>query len=97
MFRVALTLLAAALTTVAQAQPGDCNAPAASPSATISLPGPPFMVAPSKDGCWVFVSLTGRGASSGMAVLKRSAGKVELVRVVPMQSAPTGITVTHVL
>ena len=30
-----------------------------------------------------------------MAVLKRSAGKVELVRVVPLPSAPTGITMTH--
>lgn len=53
------------------------------------------MVAPSKDGCWVFVSLTGRGENSGIAVLKRSGGKVELARVVPLQSDPTGITLTH--
>ena len=54
------------------------------------------MVEPSKDGCWLFVSLTGgRGGNAGMAVLKRSAGKIELVRVVPMPSAPTGIRVTH--
>ncbi len=53
------------------------------------------MVAPSKDGCWVFVSLIGRGENSGIAVLKRSGGKVELVRVVPLQSSPTGITLTH--
>jgi DNA-binding beta-propeller fold protein YncE len=53
------------------------------------------MVAPSKDSCWLFVSLTGRGENSGIAVLKRSAGKVELVRVVPLPSGPTGITVTH--
>ena len=53
------------------------------------------MVAPSKDGCWVFVSLTGRGGNSGIAVLKRSGGKIELVRVVPFPSAPTGITLTH--
>lgn len=53
------------------------------------------MVSPSKDGCWVFVSLPGRGANSGIAVLKRSGGKVELSRVVPLQSAPTGITLTH--
>ncbi len=53
------------------------------------------MVAPSKDGCWVFVSLTGRGGSAGIAVLKRSQGKVELIRVVPLQTAPTGIRLTH--
>jgi hypothetical protein len=53
------------------------------------------MVVPSKDGCWVFVSLTGRGENSGIAVLKRSGGKIELVRVVPFPSSPTGITLTH--
>ena len=54
------------------------------------------MVAPSKDGCWVFVSLTGgRGSNAGIAVLKRSGGKVELVRVVSLTSAPTGIRLTH--
>ena len=53
------------------------------------------MVVPSKDGCWVFASLTGRGENAGIAVLKRSGGKVELVRVVPLQSSPTGITLTH--
>jgi DNA-binding beta-propeller fold protein YncE len=79
----------------AQTQSSDCNAPAASPSVTISLPAPPFMVAPSRDGCWVFVSLTGRGENMGIAVLKRSGGKTELVRVVPLASAPTGVTLTH--
>jgi DNA-binding beta-propeller fold protein YncE len=54
------------------------------------------MVEPSKDGCWLFVSLTGgRGGSAGIAVLKRSGGKVDLVRVVRMSSAPTGIRLTH--
>jgi len=96
MFRIiALTLLATALTVTAQAQTGDCNAPAPSPSVTLPLPAAPFMVVPSKDGCWVFVSLTGRGENSGIAVLKRSGGKIELVRVVPFPSSPTGITLTH--
>ncbi len=96
MFRViAFTLLANVLTVTAQAQAGDCNAPAPSPSMTIPLPAAPFMVAPSKDGCWVFVSLTGRNENSGIAVLKRSGGKIELVRVVPFPSSPTGITITH--
>jgi DNA-binding beta-propeller fold protein YncE len=92
---VAGIVILTALTVAAKAQPGDCNAPAASPSVTIPLPASPFMVAPSKDGCWVFVSLTGRGENSGIAVLKRSGGEVKLVRVVPLESAPTGIRLTH--
>ncbi len=96
MFRlIALTVLATALTVTAQSQTGDCNAPAPSPSVTLPLPAAPFMVVPSKDGCWVFVSLTGRGENSGIAVLKRSGGKIELVRVVPFPSSPTGIALTH--
>ena len=96
MFRItALTVLATTLIVTAQAQTGDCNAPAPSPSVTVPLPAAPFMVAPSKDGCWVFVSLTGRGENSGIAVLKRSGGKIELVRVAPFPSSPTGITLTH--
>jgi DNA-binding beta-propeller fold protein YncE len=90
-----LFLLVTTLTLTAQAQPNDCNAPATSPSVTISLPASPFMVQPSKDGCWVFVSLTGGGRDSGIAVLKRSGGKIELVRVVPLMASPTGITLTH--
>jgi len=54
------------------------------------------MVVPSKDGCWVFVSLTGgRGGHAGMAVLQRSNGQIRLSRVVPLESAPTGIALTH--
>jgi DNA-binding beta-propeller fold protein YncE len=87
--------LTTALTLAAQAQPNDCNTPAASPSVTISLPSAPFMVLPSRDGCFVFVSLTGNAAARGIAVLKRMNGKVELARVVPLDSAPTGITLTH--
>lgn len=96
MFRViSILVLATASTVTVHAQAGDCNAPAPSPSITIPLPASPFMVAPSKDGCWVFVSLTGRGEKSGIAVLRRSGGKIELVRVVPLPSSPTGIVLTH--
>ncbi|MGD0872965.1 MAG: hypothetical protein ABSB88_25755 [Bryobacteraceae bacterium] len=85
--------LAAMLAFAAQAQPADCNASAASPSVTIALPSHPFAVVPTQDGCWVFVSLTGPAA--GIAVLKRGAGAIELSRVVPLASAPTGIALTH--
>ncbi|HEY1753758.1 MAG TPA: hypothetical protein VGG72_00065 [Bryobacteraceae bacterium] len=84
--------MASLVAIAAQAQSADCNASAASPSVTIALPSNPFTAVPSHDGCWVFVSLTGR---AGIAVLKRSGGAVELARVAPLTSAPTGIVLTH--
>src|SRR5580692_10418654 len=86
-------LMAAFGSIAAQAQPSGCNAPLASPSVTISLPGNPFAVKPSADGCWVFVSVG--GAKGGIAVLKRGGGKIEMVRVVPVTPAPAGIALTH--
>lgn len=43
------------------------------------------------------MSLTGgnRGGGAGIAVLKRLHGNIELSHVVPLKSAPTGITLTH--
>jgi len=88
--------LAAALAFTVQAQPGGCNARAAAPSATVPLPGRPFAVRLAADGCWVFVSLMGGGGNgTGIAVLKRQAGRVELSRVAPLPEAPTGFTLTH--
>jgi DNA-binding beta-propeller fold protein YncE len=77
----------------AQGQATGCNAPLASPSVTIALPGNPFAVKPTADGCWVFASLG--GANGGIAVLKRQGGRIEMVRVVPVAPAPAGIVVTH--
>src|ERR1035438_6507557 len=85
--------LVSMLAFAAQAQSTDCNASAASPSVTIALPSRPFTAVPSHDGCWVFVSLTGPG--SGIGVLKRGGGTIELLRVAPLASAPTGIALTH--
>jgi DNA-binding beta-propeller fold protein YncE len=84
--------LAALLAFAAQAQSTDCNVSAASPSAMIALPSRPFTAVPSHDGCWVFVSLTGPG---GIGVLKRGGGTIELLRVTPLASTPTGIVMTH--
>ncbi|MBS1859840.1 MAG: hypothetical protein JST11_31005, partial [Acidobacteria bacterium] len=80
--RVACVLAAAAAATFSvRAQPGECNAPTAAASVTIPLPSSPFAVVPARDGCHVFVSLTGiGGATAGIAVLKRSAGRIELSR-----------------
>jgi DNA-binding beta-propeller fold protein YncE len=76
-----------------EAQSVDCNARAASPSVTIALPSSPFTAVPSHDGCWVFVSLSNPGP--GIAVLRRSGGTIELSRLAPLSSAPTGIALTH--
>ncbi len=86
-------LMAALASIIAQAQPSGCNAPLASPSVTISLPGNPFAVKPAADGCWVFASVG--GANGGIAVLKRQDGHIEMVRVVPVSPGPAGIALTH--
>ncbi|SPF46855.1 hypothetical protein SBA4_360002 [Candidatus Sulfopaludibacter sp. SbA4] len=87
-----MAVLAAAL----HAQTG-CNDPLASPVLTVALPGPPFGVAVSGDGCWAFVSLMNAsgGKGAGIAVLSRKGGRVDLVRTVPLPSPPTGIVLTH--
>ena len=85
--------LAALLSLGAQAQPAACNARTAAPSVTVALPARPFAVAPSRDGCWVFVSMLGdeRGNNPGIAVLKRSNGRIELARVaIPVDFERTG-------
>jgi hypothetical protein len=93
--RIHTGLALAAAVLAAQAQPHDCNAPAASPSVTVALPARTFGVAPSRDGCRVFVSMPGEGRNRGIAVLTRADGKIELSRVVRLKSPPTGIALTH--
>lgn len=78
----------------AQTQASGCNAPLDSPSVTVVLPANPFSAIPSEDGCWVFVSLSG-GNNSGIAVLRRLNGRVEMMRVVPLARGPAGIALTH--
>lgn len=76
---------------------GSCNAPMADSVAQVPLPGNPFGVVPSADGCWLFVSIVqGMDGSSGrIAVLRRDSGAVHVVREVPVPSSPTGIVLTH--
>ena len=90
---IALLVAGTAAQINAQAQPSGCNTPLASPSVTIALPGSPFAVKPTADGCWVFVSVS--GANGGIAVLKRQNGRVDMVRVVPVTPAPAGMVLTH--
>src|SRR5215469_9804337 len=88
-------LLVAWFALAASAQTGGCNQPAAAPFFNVDLPGHPFAVVPSRDGCTLYVSLTNGEQAPGIAVLKRAAGRVELSRVVPLDSAPTGLALTH--
>jgi DNA-binding beta-propeller fold protein YncE len=74
-----------------------CNQETAQPVAYVELPGNPFAPVPTREGCWIFVSLTtgDSGSGPGVAVLKRLDGKISLARVVPVKGNPTGIVLTH--
>jgi DNA-binding beta-propeller fold protein YncE len=92
-------LLAALLFCAApQAKAADCNSLASEPIRYVKLPGQPFSTISSPDGCWLFVSLSSSNPReiNGVAVLKRSGnGNIQLQRVVPVESGPTGMTITH--
>ncbi|HVF66120.1 MAG TPA: YncE family protein [Pyrinomonadaceae bacterium] len=79
------------------AAPTRCNDAPASPVSYVPLPGHPFSTVASPDGCWLFVSLTTAGPKSedGVALLRRSQGKIEFVRVFSVEGEPTGMTLTH--
>jgi DNA-binding beta-propeller fold protein YncE len=77
--------------------PSRCNDAPASPLSYVPLPGHPFSTVATPDGCWLFVSLTTSNPKSydGVALLRRSRGQVELVKVFPVAGSPTGMTLTH--
>jgi DNA-binding beta-propeller fold protein YncE len=79
------------------AAPTRCNDAPASPVSYVRLPGHPFSTVSSPDGCWLFVSLTTSNPRSedGVALLRRSQGKIELVKVFSVEGEPTGMTLTH--
>jgi DNA-binding beta-propeller fold protein YncE len=53
-------------------------------------------VIPSRDGRWLFVSISNSAGTSGsVAALKRNAGHIELARVVSLPMEPTGMVLTH--
>ena len=82
----------------------DCQG-AADPSTTIQLPGHPFSIVPTRDGCWLFISVSSANpAANGVAVLKRSAGHFAVERVYPIPAVkdrppqrpgPSGMVLTH--
>jgi DNA-binding beta-propeller fold protein YncE len=87
-------LLAALFATAAFA--ADCNA---IPGLTekIDLPGHPFKIALTSDGCRLFVAMIAQSAkeASGIAVLSRANGHLRLERTVPLKPAPIGVVLTH--
>jgi DNA-binding beta-propeller fold protein YncE len=74
-----------------------CNAPAKDAIVHLDMPGSPFEPVITADGCWLFVTLAGgNGAEGGnIAVVHRDAGKLSLVRTVPIKGGPTGAVLTH--
>ena len=95
----ALTILfaSAARGQTRAAAPTRCNDAPTLPVSYVPLPGHPFSTVASPDGCWLFVSLTTSNPKSydGVALLRRSQGKVELVKVFPVAGSPTGMVLTH--
>jgi len=81
----------------ASAAADTCNQPLKNPITMIDLPGNPFEPVPTSDGCWIFVSLSSasRPERPGIAVLKRSEGRIKLERVAYTAPGSTGIVLTH--
>jgi DNA-binding beta-propeller fold protein YncE len=99
MFAVLLAGKVATFQAYAQqsAKPSGCNQPAPEAISFINVPGHPFMPIPTRDGCWIFVSLQNpkNGPPSGVAVLQRNHGTVSLSRVIPTEGGPAGMVLTH--
>jgi len=91
------------LTATTFAQSGDaklaslCNAAPTDPISYVPLPGHPFSTISSKDGCWLFVSVTSSNprSANGVAMLSRMDGSIILKKVFPIEAGPTGMVMTH--
>ena len=91
----ALLLLTAILTIgVFLAGPSPASAqPMIRPCRDLSLPGSPFAVTPTRDGKYVFASLS--GATNGIAIIRQDHASARLVRVLPTGGGAWGLTVTR--
>ncbi|HEX4270219.1 MAG TPA: hypothetical protein VHZ32_02495, partial [Rhizomicrobium sp.] len=67
----------------------DCAHPPAQPVMQIALPGHPFSAIPSRDGCSIFVSLTGQ--TSHLLVLSRASGAVTITHDITAKGGLTGM------
>ena len=101
LLKIGIIALLSTSTTYAQnngpKRTSQCNAAATDPISYVPLPGHPFSTIASKDGCWLFVSVTSTGprSTNGVAMLSRSQGKITLKRVIQVEASPTGMVMTH--
>src|SRR2546423_7140949 len=80
-----------------RARPSQCNAAASSPVSYVPLPSHPFSTVSTRDGCWLFVSVNTSNprSLSGVALLQRSQGQINLKKVFPIGGESTGMVMTH--
>ena len=74
---------------------GSCNAPAGDPIVQLEVPGSPFAPVITADGCWLFITLASPNGAGQIAVVHRDAGRLSLVRTVPVKGNPAGAVLTH--
>jgi DNA-binding beta-propeller fold protein YncE len=73
---------------------GACPSPGA--DQTIKLPGRPFAAEPSRDNCYLFVSLIGGRGTGSVAVVANEGGSFRLIRTVAMTGGSGGgLSLTH--
>lgn len=74
-----------------------CNQQATDPILFLKVSGHPFEPIPTKDGCYVFVSLPAadRKSPSRIAVIRRSAGQFSTIREIPITGFSTGMVLSH--
>ena len=74
-----------------------CNGAPATPLSYVRVPGHPFSTVLSRDGCWLFASLTTSDPRSlnGVALFERSGGALRLRKVFPVEGEPTGMVLSH--
>lgn len=82
--------------TVTRAGDDRCDAPSATPSLELTLPGTPFQALPTADGCHVIVSLPQTDAHGpSLAIVTRRGGILSLERLVAAPGGPTGMSISH--
>jgi len=81
----------------AETSDSSCNAPPKEAISYVSLPGRPFGIAVTKDGCHLLVAVMGKGqvSSSGIALLRRSLGKTTIEKFFSLEGGATDIVLTH--
>lgn len=84
------------LASPAPGQESACNAPASDPIVQLDVPGRPFEPVVSSDGCWIFLTLIqDQGGDGRIAVVRRTGGKLSVVRTISLKGNPTGAVLTH--